>query len=120
MPLYRQLVRRCRNGMRGIGECVFGTKVGDPIFEGRVVCGFAWRVFECYFADFLFALLLVRHGEDAVPAGGWFVKEIFLATLPIGARGAVGLPLGENGLEGFLRGFPLALTVEFASEAEIL
>ena len=44
--------------------------------------------------------LLMGHSEDAIPAGWRFVKKIFLAALPIGARGAVVGPLVKNGLEG--------------------
>src|SRR5271168_5266369 len=63
--------------------------------------------------------LFVGHGENAVPAGGWFVEEVFLATLPVGTRRTIVLPFVEHGLEGFLRGGPLALAVEFPGDAEV-
>src|SRR6266478_986259 len=62
--------------------------------------------------------LLVSHDEDAVPSRGWFVEEIVLAALPVGARRAFIGPLVENDLKCFLRFRPLALAVEQASLLE--
>jgi len=60
----------------------------------------------------------VRHGKDAIPPRRGFVKEIVLATLPVSARGAVVRPFVQAGLKGFLRVFPTAVPVEFASLLE--
>ena len=62
--------------------------------------------------------LFVRHGRDAIPSGRGLVEEVVLATLPVSPRGAVVRPLVQTALEGFLRFFPTAIAVEFASLLE--
>jgi len=54
----------------------------------------------------------VGHGEDAVPIGGRFVEEIFLAAFPVSAGGAIFGPLIEDGLESGLSVVPAALLEE--------
>src|SRR5713226_6562606 len=64
--------------------------------------------------------LLVGHDEDPIPAGGRLVEEIFLAALPVGARGSLRGPFVQNCLECLLGFFPLARPVEITAPQEKL
>src|SRR5260370_13424380 len=62
--------------------------------------------------------LFVGHREDAIPAGRRLIEEVFLAPLPIRARGTIIGPFVQNALERFLSVFPAALAIELMGLTE--
>src|SRR5260370_16546451 len=62
--------------------------------------------------------LFVGHREDAMPAGRRLIEEVFLAPLPIRARGTIIGPFVQNALERFLSVFPAALAIELMGLTE--
>ena len=60
----------------------------------------------------------MSHGKDAIPSGGRLIEKVFLAALPVHARGAIFWPAVEDELKCVLRFGPLAFAVEIAPGGE--